>query len=333
MKRIFSIKRLICAVPFIVQYFFVNSTFIECKDRRSVCLTEDKLLKLKQADIFSVPVMNATHNREMFMRSAKVRQMATDWTTIQDAFDSGAHDASNENGSRGSSQIDILRHETSNRPNTRNQSRSSTSLAFDQQLESSTPIRDPSFQQSRSSFQFNDKSTSQFDLDHIPSLQLHTSAANQSNVFTPPSYFQDSVLAPARGFENVIETDFDVPFLPQQTPSEQCNEHSNGSQINQNDSPSIECTDLATLLGDDSVQYAIMKKLLKLWQKNIHPIKIDCLLAPRCNRFLAAKTFNSLLSECRQTYQNMKRQHFILYSSFSFHSSQEEGLGSIGKFR
>lgn len=239
--------------------------------------------------------MNGTHTDEMFLRGAKVRIMGTDWTTIQDAFDSGVHDALNDNESNGSNEIDILRNETLNRPNTRsvtrNESRSSTSMAFDQPLISSTPNRESSFQQLPGGSHFS-KSKSLFG-DVSP---LHTS--NQSNLFTPPLNFLNSelatVLAPAPGFEDVNQNDYGVPVLPQQPPDI---EYANESQTNEYESPSIDCSDLDTLLGADSLLYAIMKKLLKLWQKNIHPIKVDSLLAPRCNRFLAAKTFNSLLSK------------------------------------
>lgn len=268
---------------------------MSCKNRKSACLSEDKLRKLKQADIFLVPVMNGNINREWFARGAKIRALDTDWTTIQDAFDLGVRDVSNgANELDGSNEVDILQHESLNRPNTQSHSRLSVSSALAQPLHTSTPNKDQSLQLSRNSGQFND-SRSPVNPNNISFPDLKISV--RRDLYTPPSNFQDSFLAPPAGFENAIHDDFGVPNVVQPAQFEYCNSE-NESQVNENNSPPIECSELAELLGDDSFEYANMQKLLKLWQKNVHPIKVDSLLALRCNRFLAARTFNSLLSKC-----------------------------------
>lgn len=245
-------------------------------------MTQDKLLRRRTVDIFSKPVMNGTINRHWFKLTARTQQSDTDWTTIQDAFDSGNYDESNQtNGSVASCEIDILRNESETRIQSlqtcsRNVSHISDSVPM-QPVLTSTPIRETSWQQSVISF-------------HAP--------RSQTNPINPPSAFEDSLPPPPQEFQNSNQSHFVRCSHNQSIPHLYAtNVPEIDLKIELNESPQIVHSDLAALLGKNSLEYTIMQKLMKLWQKNTHPIIVGHLLTPHCNRFHAAKTFASLLSE------------------------------------
>lgn len=232
--------------------------------------------------------MNGSFIRDLFVRCTKIRQTANDWTTIKDAFDYAGHDESSESTS---SEIDILRNESENAViQTRSRSRISDT-APNQPVLTSTPVKNVLSQQSATSF-------------HAPRSQN-----NLNDVFDPPSEFQNSSLSltdqdlmPPPNFRNSSDSRFipinhnrSVPVLNDDVVPD----------VDLDESPPIQHQDLANLLGENSLEYAIMQKLMKLWKKDIHPIKVEHLLTPHCNRFIAAKTFASLLSKCHQFFNQI----------------------------
>lgn len=228
-----------------------------------------------------MPTTKGSVVSEQFARNAKIREIETDWTIIQDAFDSGIHDANDDsNASPVLNESDILRNESQRRCS--NRTRASNKIPF----EASTPKSSRQSQHSpvdvpRNAL-FNANTFHQLDLDLA-----------ENNLFTPPTGYEDSLLAPPQGFENTSQT----PINTSKQPSFAHFECQNAPEIDGFVSQPIVCPDLIAFLGEDSFEYQTMMKLKKLWQKNTHPIKVDSLLASRCNRFEAAKTFSALLGK------------------------------------
>lgn len=231
--------------------------------------------------------MNGSFNRDLFARGTKIRQTANDWTTIQDAFDYAGNDESSESTT---SEVDILRNESENAViQTRSRSRISDTSP-NQPVFTSTPVKDVLSQKSAPSF-------------HAPRSQ-----SNLIDVVDPPFEFQNSSLSlidqelmPPPNFLNSSNSRFipinhnrSIPVLNDDVIPD----------VDLDESPPIQHQDLANLLGENSLDYTIMQKLMKLWKKDIHPIKVEHLLTPHCNRFIAAKTFASLLGECHQLFLN-----------------------------
>lgn len=252
---------------------------IDCKSRNSDIFSQEKRFKLQSKIDFEAPIMNGIVSRELFTRNAKKlvhsSRDQTDWTIIEDAFYSASNEFNGE--SIEPNEIEVLQNESMERRKTRSQS----GMSFSHPLRTSTPIK-----QSQENVPFDAPQTQQ---KQPETMQVFEFDPPEAIFFTPPLNFQDDIISPAPGFENNQNN----PELP--NPSQQLDlVPFNAESI---ESPQIECADLATVLGDDSLELEIMKKLLKLWQKNIHPIKVENLLSARCNRFQAAKTFSSLLSK------------------------------------
>lgn len=226
--------------------------------------------------------MNGSCVRDLFARGASTRQMDIDWTTIQDAFDLGENDESNES----LASIDILRNENESGVQTRSRSRTSHVSDSVPQVPAltSTPLRQVLTQQSATSF-------------HAP--------RSQTSVIAPPSGFGFDEFTPPQGFRNASQSQFVANSQNESFP------HLNEENVPKIESPPIEHKDLASLLGENSLEYTTMQKLMKLWRKNTQPINVEHLLTSPCNRFIAAKTFASLLSEYFQ-------HKFIHFDKFTF---------------
>lgn len=265
----------------------IYSLFANCKKRENVVIRDKQQFQkrqLKKIDLFSVPVINQTVNREFFAENAKIRQTTTDWTIIDDALGSSEHDQTSHNESIPLSVSEVLQSENDDRIRTRSQHRQSfTNHTFDVLPQSSTPLR-PESRQSHS-----------FQTSHNEQIPEHFERYDESefelnDIISPPLIYQNdnseianvtSLLAPPIGFDNTnIESndpsfDEDVPM----------------------DTSAIESTNWTDFIGDDVMAREMMIKLIGLWTKNVLPIKVEHLLTPRCNRFQAAKTFSLLLSE------------------------------------
>lgn len=240
---------------------------------------------MKLNDIFLAPIMNGSFNRDMFARCTTIRQTNNDWTTIQDAYDYVGNDESSESTS---SEIDILRNENENSVvRTRSRSRISDT-APNQPVLTSTPVRDVLSQQSAPSFHAPRSQNNLFDVFDPPSEFRNSSLSLTDQSLMPPPNFQNSSnsrFIPINHNRSVLILDDEI--VP---------------DVDLDESPPIQHHDLADLLGENSLEYAMMQKLMKLWKKDVHPIKVEHLLTPHCNRFIAAKTFASLLSEYHQLF-------------------------------
>lgn len=252
------------------------SPFANCKSIQSIHVSREKEIKKRHSDIFVLPTTKGSVVGEQFARNAKIREIETDWTIIQDAFDSGIHDANDDsNVTPVLNESDILRNESQRRCSNR------TIASKKNPFEASTPIRSPQLQHSHIDVPRN-ALFQQLDLDFA-----------ENDLFTPPTGYEDSLLAPPQGFENTSQ----APINTSKQPSFAHFESQNAPEIDGFVSQPIVCPDLIAVLGEDSFEYQTMMKLKKLWQKNTHPIKVDSLLASRCNRFEAAKTFAALLGK------------------------------------
>lgn len=264
---------------------FLFSIHVDCKSAKSGRVTGMKRLKLQLPHDMATSVMNGTANREPFMRNAKIlfdRQVETDWDIIHDAFGSTSKQS---NGTVEPTDVDLLRNESVHPYDTRSFNQMSSCPYLP--MLTSTPIK-----QSQNCSQFNAPRARE---NRAETMQLIELDASEENLFTPPSNFQDNVIAPAPGFES-IQINFEPPKPTHRSHSPQSNVDIVPSN-NDIEYPQITCSDLDSVLGDDSLDLDTMKKLLNLWQKNVHPITVQNLLTSRSNRLQAAKTFGSLLSK------------------------------------
>lgn len=270
--------------------------------------------KLKPNDLFTVPAIKGLYNHEQFAHGAKTRQMPVDWTIINDAFESSMVEDRTGESSEASG---ILQSEHGDRIRTRNQHRMSfNELSFNELTPqmTSTPIRPWSRQSDRSA-----KTRS-------VSRASHTSLLN---LFTPPSAFRNASgqdlptkIAPPPNWDISIDFNDEFNFSNQnQTElrsvlSDSSRQHANNNgqstmefEVDESEDHAVEHTDLMAALGQNSSEYRIVTKLIRLWQKKIHPIHVDHLLTKGCNRFQAAKTFSSLLSK----YHYMARCFYLFF--------------------
>lgn len=267
--------------------------------------------------------MNGSANREWFARSAKIRSVDTDWTTIQSAFDSGIQD---DDGSHGSNESEILRNESENRLQTRSHNRISfhnSAVSIGTML-TSTPVQRTLSQQSE--IDFHSQRSQELNLSAISPIAQNNN--NNSHLFEPPLAFQNSLLPAPFGFSS--QNNLEIPFLSNQssfTPNQ------NIRKIDLPEDYSSQIVDLAAEFVEHSLEYHIMKKLIKLWQHNIRPIGVTHLLSPGCNRFDAAKTFSSLLSEYIYANNiNISISRFVICFVLIF-SSKKEKFRSIGEHK
>lgn len=278
---------------------------IYSRRRDSIQVELKKEIKKRQPDILVIPSMKSSYVRELFARNAKNKKAEeTDWTIT---LDSGIHDDSQElNGANISEEADILRIESQNgRIGTRSSTRAST-RANTSNLLSSTPKK---------------QSSQTSNVDMVRNAQLNTDTIQQpelnlfenDDLFNPPSGFQDSH-SPIDPPPNFINTP--CPRLP--NPSNSPNQPGVQNQslfppsfVDQNvpevdeivSQPTV-CPNLIALLGEDSLEYQTLIKLKHLWRKNMHPINVNTLLTPRCNRIQAAKTFSALLCKLNDIFLN-----------------------------
>lgn len=254
---------------------------VDCKKRSSIGIQKKNFETLKaKSDLFFVPVINGSVTRELFERNAQIKPMPIDMSIIQDAFESVEHDES-KNGTEPSmsNAVECLRSESERQIRTRNSSRmSSIAPVSVDQSGISTP-------QSRQSIRCSTP---------IPNVNVSLRGTSSfldmfDQVFTPPQKFKNSQNSPSPiDFDNNIQSDFELPLERQTLP----NENADVSEHQR-----FECPDLIESFGENSMEYQLMSKLVNLWHINKHPIKVESLLTPNSNRFRAAKTFSSLLSE------------------------------------
>lgn len=282
----------------------LNSVLVECRKPSNVVVQAKQrvsLLKTNILDIFPVLLMNGSIERNKLAKRATTKQTETDWSITQDTTapidrgesNVGMQDVSNE-------VIDILWNERESQIRTRSQSRNSFNMpAPAEPSKASTPRQPPSRQSFRCSTpQSNDPllnidanaTNGLFDfLDDIivPSLSdfvRHSGSMPTSAPLTPPI-----------GFSKKKQSDSELPNAPARR-SQRQNENS-VPDFDRSNHQLVKCPDLIDLLGENTPEYTVMGKLMHLWQKSVHPIKVNNLLTPRSNRFEAAKTFASLLSK------------------------------------
>lgn len=277
--------------------------------------------------------MKGLYNGELFASHAKTRPMPVDWTIINDVFNAS------ERGDDDSQTSDILQSEHGSQFNrTRNQSRMSFSEL--PSLDSSLMPPPPPITSTPKQPRLYDRSSRATSPSNATNVFTPPSAfKNSEQNFTPPTAFKNSEqnLTPPSAFKN-SEQNSNLPSQTVPPPIEYgddddginvCSNQSNTDQqsgfqnrssfqrtndqtttktmattmdeeIEESEGDPIEHTDLMTILAKDSFEYAIITKLIQLWQKDTHPIEVGHLLKKGCNRIQAAKTFSSLLSKYNQ---------------------------------
>lgn len=269
--------------------------FVNCQKRTKIIIQDKQkfaLLKLKSADLFSIPVMKGTVNRDLFALTAKNKQIETDWTIIQDAFDSPNCDDANEANTTVSSEVDILRNESENRIQTPRQAQHQNEIRLNAaNLGDALPISTSTGQRSPQSIHFSTPYHLTSDLNFIPDI-----TDEHLDLVSPPSNFRSSNVTPPVEFSNTDQDGFKVPNVL--IVSKIDNHHvSKDSDNDFEPMANPQNTLLISALDENSLEYATISKLMKLWQKSVHPIRVENLLKRQCNRFQAAKTFASLLSK------------------------------------
>lgn len=235
---------------------------------------------------------------------------------MNDAFDTVVRTGDSSGGASG-----ILQSEHGSQIRTRNQHRMSfNELSFNESIQPFTTPQRSLPLQNCSSTPYSTRFSGNRSSDAQQSSSRNSSQFNDDKIFTPPSLFKYSANLPSQPVAPPIEFDDDFNAFNQNNidlPSDQndlsrqrTNCRSIDDEIDQSegdgDGGAIEHTNLMDILDKDSTEYEIISKLIRLWQKNVHPIKVEHLLTKQCNRFQAAKTFSLLLSKL----------NFVFFSSF-----------------
>lgn len=267
------------------------------------------MLKAKPTDVFSAPVTNASITCEMFARNAIPKNIETDWSIIKSIFEPNAREKSNiETEPNFPDEIEYLRNESEYHVQTRSQSRMSfIAPALVERPNISTYPQRP---QSRQSFRCSTPQSPNANI--VASQRGVTSILDIFNEeFTPPPEFKNtSSSAPLIDFDNIDQSDFELPNVPEKRQIPPLNgKPENMPEMDRSEHQIVDCPDLLQSLGKHSIEYELMAKLVNLWRTNVYPIKVVNLLQPNSNRFQAAKTFSSLLSRFNS---------FLLNGSFKF---------------
>lgn len=287
-------------ILFISQY----SVNVNCKTIDELLIQGPKF-RQRKPDFFAEPLFKGLPNRNLFTRATNRRpvQMPTDWTIINDVVDvdGRAHESS------GASEILQGEHDSQLRTRNQHRSMSFTDLSFSgitPQM-TSTPIRPLSRLSDRSGV--NTRPSSRASLVNptdliTPPTQFDKSTSKNSKILAPPSPFK-SPIAPPPNWDPIDYDDDSIDFnpnnnnalndVPSDTPHQRVND-----EIYESEVEPVEHADLITTLGEESNDYLIVTKLIPLWQKKVHPIKMGHLVKKACKRLQAAKAFTSLLCKC-----------------------------------
>lgn len=305
--------------PLNLQHFiyshYQNSAFIGCQNLEKLRVRITDQLKPKTSDFFVDSAIKGWVNRDQFARGRKTRPEPNDWTIIDDVFGLNDHAADESAAS------DVLQSEHGSQFSRTRSQRANMSFneqsSFDATLMPPPPIT--------STPHATPQRPRRFDRS---SISRAPSPSNLSNLFTPPSPFQSSAQhpnSPSRVVPPPVEYGDDGDGISVCCFNQSNDEQQTGLQnvsllqatndqtkttivaaaatatmdeeFDESEGDPVENTDLKTMLGESSTEYTIITKLIRLWQKDVHPIKVERLLKKGCNRLQAAKTFSALLGE------------------------------------
>lgn len=265
----------------------------------------------KTNDLFTESAIKGLLIGRQFARGAKTRPMPVDWTIIDGMFDS--IDPA-DNGDSEASEILQTEH-TGQFNRTRSQSRNMSFNEIASFNGSMMPPPPPPFTSTPQRPRRFDRSSR--------SVSRAASPSNVTNLFTPPLAFQNpaqspnfpsQAVPPPIEYGDADDDDDGISVCINQNHDEQQSGVQSGSsfqpvngeattaiamdeEIEESEGDPVENTDLKTALGENSMEYTIITKLIRLWQKDTHPVQVEHLLKKGCNRIQAAKTFASLLSK------------------------------------
>lgn len=299
-----------------------SNTLVDCKKLENTIVNKRTPLGVKQINYFCTSAINGSCVAEQFQRNAKTIENEIDWTIIESVFNLNLTDDDDDDDemSNGSQLVEVLRNESqkrkSNRLSTRKSNQTQQPLPSQEQMsqpddEENIILPTPSSLHVRAE-------TRKSNQGQKPFLARKEKEVHKSNRARDPDDEENIISAPPSPVYVHEEQDpfDDIPFeLPDTvliTPpmdfrNNNCIDFSNANTSVQNvpvddsdtediDSGNIvQINDTITSLKEDSLELQVLKKLIGLWKRNVHPINVDNILPTKCNRIQAARTFGSLL--------------------------------------
>lgn len=290
----------------------LSDVFINCKKpnlQQQTQIIKERQTKLKQINFFDAPIMNGSNVTKQFQRNAQIDEVETDWSIIQDAF-SRPNASADDNSTDGTIEIDVLRNETQIRKSMRLSSRQSNHSKRQSQAqigkaitEKESIIPPPSIELFFDDEEFNRNFS-------LPELDL--------DLITPPVFFQNN--------NSILSLDdLKSPFGKERTPNDSEEKKEEEEEEEVDVEAIIKYNNSIASLNKDSMDFKILMKLIGLWKKNVHPIRMEHILLKRCNRIQAAKTFGALLGMYNFIFMFIV---ILLMKNIIHFSSQKEELHS-----
>lgn len=311
-----------------------SNTFVGCKKLKNTVVNKRTPLGLKQMNYFGTSIMNGSCVVEQFQRNAKTIENEIDWTIIQNVFNlnSTSDDDDDEEMLNGLQLVKVLRNESqtriSNRLSTRRSNQTQEPLRLRKENEIHKLIRSqeplpelddeeniifpapsPVFVhgETRKSIQIQKPLSARKEKEIRKSNRARDPDDEENIISAPPS-----PLYVLEDHDPCEDIQFNLPDADLITPpmdyrNNNCTDFLNGNTSVQNvpvdhsDSEDIDLgnvsqiNDTITSLKEDSLELQILKKLIGLWKRNVHPINVDSILPTKCNRIQAARAFGSLL--------------------------------------
>lgn len=245
-----------------------NSVMISCKNHSKTVGRKTNLFTLKPKDLFVGTSIKGLVNRDQFARHSNTRRMPIDWGIIDSFFDSN------------DSAVDLKNEHDSQFKRTRNQCVNVSLNEQSQPTFTSTPKR-RRFDRSESPSQSPNITghvvppPGEFDFfDDDINLLFHRWNSGQLSPISNVSSFQSSYDETTGITSKAIV-----------------------GEIEDSEGDPLYYTEFVAKLGNQSIGYDVIKKLISSWKKDFAPVKFDDLLKVGCNRVEAAKTFSLLLGE------------------------------------
>lgn len=241
----------------------ISNVFVGCK--KGIQTTN----KFKQSHFFDTSIMNGSCVTEQFQRNTIAFEMDTDWTIIRDAF-INPNEPNSEHSNHGDVEIEELRCASSLRRSLRLSIR-----------RSNVNITQPEMNlgENDNEFLFTPPSSHRFTYNDVDDQIA------DFNIVSPPTIYQN----------NTNNENNPIILKPLQT-----HLADDFSQINGNDMQINEMEqtyDEFASLDKNSLEFKVLVKLMVLWEENCYPISIEKILPKNSSRFLAARTFGSLLGK------------------------------------
>lgn len=305
------------------------------KPENTIVNKKRTLLGVKQMNYFGTSIMNGSCVAKQFERNARTIETEVDWTIIQNVFNlDNAGDDDDAEMLNGSQAVEVLRNESQTRKSNRLSTRRSNQIQKPLPAQKDAVVRESNQTQKQlpePDVEENDNSvplsplyvhneTSELNRTEKQLSPRKEKEIRKSNGFRDPEDEENIISAPAsplyvrENHDPFGDIPIDLPDADLITPpmdfrNNNCTDILNANTLVQNlnvpvddsDSEDIDLgnvcqiNDTITSLKEDSLELQVLKKLIGLWTRNVHPINVDNILPTKCNRIQAARTFGSLL--------------------------------------